>query len=116
MTPTELRKLAGAYCCYQHVDVATALLKAADEIERLQARDAERLYPGHRCDFSADLKTMTRERDQARAEVGRLRESLDRIRCYESMRAKSTRSAYSHVWDIANAALTEKVAGKAENP
>ncbi len=78
MTPEELRWLAADV---RHVpvvnqstdEVIAALESAAAEIERLQARDDNTFGPdGVVCKQGEEIDRITRERDEARAEVERL--------------------------------------------
>lgn len=49
-----------------------AILELIAEVRNAQLRDAERLRPGHACDFSADLKTMRKRAEAAEAELARV--------------------------------------------
>lgn len=82
-------------------DAATLVRRLADEVEFVTARAQD---TAKACQEELDRFYAREARLQGH--VVRLIEALQQIRSYEQMRAG--RSAYSHLWDIANQALSEE--------
>ncbi len=75
MTPEELRRLAKKAAAAGHDMIATAWADAAAEIERLESelRCAVTNLESSEIAYASSFERLTRERDEARAEVERLR-------------------------------------------